>query len=388
MKQLLLQIQDIEMLFLNYQQKLITGKKVLALEKSTYDTMNKFDYRIANSTIAEGWVPKKNLIDVQREMKIAERGTHSQIDSVISEVETIETPPTYYETNKVTEVFQNITNAYAIPTYKEINPTPITIITFPFLFAVMYGDLGHGTFLFLFSAFLCSFEKILKKPMEANDLLSMIFTGRYLLLLMGIFSLYTGLLYNDIFGISLDLWGSKWQFTNSIGTSTGITYEFGVDPAWYDTSNKLSYYNSLKMKMAIILGVTHMLIGVCLKILNFIHFKKYAFIFMEAIPEFLILGCTFGYLCFMIIYKWCINWPSVNAAPPILLTTMTDFFLHPTSPTSPPLYNGQITVQLTLFVIAIIAIPVLLISTPLYKIIAHFLKKENKTTKNNNFKRY
>jgi len=133
----------------------------------------------------------------------------------------------------------------------------------------------------------------------------------------------------------------------------------------------------LKMKMAIIFGVSHMLVGICLKGLNFIYFKKYAYLFMEVLPEFLILGCTFGYLGFMIVYKWCINWSNVNSQqPPVLLTTMTDFFLHPTTPTSPPLYNGQIPVQLTLFIIAVVAIPVLLIPTPIYKIIEHLIKKK------------
>lgn len=36
----------------------------------------------------------------------------------------------------------------------------------------------------------------------------------------------------------------------------GRTYPFGVDPTWAIADNTLSYYNSLKMKLSIILGVT------------------------------------------------------------------------------------------------------------------------------------
>src|SRR5690606_32253706 len=112
-----------------------------------------------------------------------------------------------------------------------------------------------------------------------------------------------------------------------------------------------------------------MMAGLMLDFLNHIHFKKYAYIFIKFIPEFIIIGFTFGYVCLMIVDKWCIDGSQSATPAPDLIKTMTDFFLHPfeagSSPT--PLYRGRLGVQLTLLISAGIAIPLLLIPTPIYE---------------------
>ena len=80
---------------------------------------------------------------------------------------------------------------------------------------------------------------------------------------MGLFSIYTGFMYNDIFSKTLHIWRSGWDYPQHQGNGTifavnnGHVYPFGVDPAWHDADNALVFTNSYKMKMAVVLGVIH-----------------------------------------------------------------------------------------------------------------------------------
>ena len=83
--------------------------------------------------------------------------------SILNRMSTDDNPPTFFRTNKFTSGFQAIVDAYGMATYQEVSPVPYTIITFPFLFAVMFGDAGHGILMALFAGLLILFEKKLTK---------------------------------------------------------------------------------------------------------------------------------------------------------------------------------------------------------------------------------
>lgn len=141
---------------------------------------------------------------------------------------------------------------------------------------------------------------------------------------MGLFSIYTGIIYNDMFSRSFNIFGSNWSSRASNETLRNATflildpatseysqvpYPLGIDPVWQvkglwgffvffvfifcfllwinnlflfyflspnarhsptklASANKIVFLNSFKMKLSIIFGVLHMMFGVCLSLVN------------------------------------------------------------------------------------------------------------------------
>ena len=90
--------------------------------------------------------------------------------------------------------------------------------------------------------------------LSSVQIFGMLFRGRYVLLSMSIFSIYTGLIYNDCFSLAFNMFGTAYPEGVNTPFPPSSTYVFGVDPVWFAKDNKLNFYNSLKMKMAVIFG--------------------------------------------------------------------------------------------------------------------------------------
>ncbi|XP_059372606.1 V-type proton ATPase 116 kDa subunit a 3-like [Carassius carassius] len=159
-----------------------------------------------------------------------------------------------------------------------------TIITFPFLFAVMFGDVGHGLLMTLVALWMILEEKDSKLRKNTNE-----------------------------------IWGLA--------------------------NNHLTFLNSYKMKMSVIIGVFHMTFGVCLSLFNYIHFNDISSVFLVLIPELSFMLCLFGYLIFMVIYRWVVYGPITSDSAPSILIHFIDMFLFTENKDNKPLYTGQETDQ-------------------------------------------
>jgi V-type H+-transporting ATPase subunit a len=54
-------------------------------------------------------------------------------------------------------------DTYGVPSYMEANPAIFTCVSFPFLFGVMFGDIGHGSLIFFIALSLFIFKDRLYK---------------------------------------------------------------------------------------------------------------------------------------------------------------------------------------------------------------------------------
>jgi V-type H+-transporting ATPase subunit a len=239
---------------------------VIKKEKSVYQTLNRFSYDPARKTlVAEAWCPTSQLGLIKSTLQDVNDRAGLTVPTIVNQIKTSKTPPTYNKTNKFTLGFQTIIDAYGTAKYTEVNPGLPTIVTFPFLFAVMFGDFGHGFIMTCAAVAMIYWEKPLQRGKQ-DELFGMAFYGRYIMLMMGMFSMYTGLIYCDIFSKDVPLAKSMWEwnfpdnYTGGVVKATrveGYTYPFGLDWRWHDTENDLLFSNSYKMKLSIIMGWAH-----------------------------------------------------------------------------------------------------------------------------------
>lgn len=94
-------------------------------------------------------------------------------------------PPIKLKNPGLFKPFEMFVKMYGLPSYTEIDPTPLLAITYVLMFGIMFGDFGHGLIL-LIGGFL--FYKI--KKMDLGGIVS----------LAGFCSMVFGLLYGSIFG--------------------------------------------------------------------------------------------------------------------------------------------------------------------------------------------
>ena len=363
-------------------------------EKLIYKTLSKC---ILREVFIDGqvWIPTKMVGMVNTILQNLFQGKENKLSAHLQELLPNDEakPPTFIATNSFTEVFQLVVDTYGIPRYKEINPGYFTVVTFPFLFGVMFGDIAHGLTLLLFALYLCLFNDKINK---SKSMLKGLTFSRYFLLLMGFFAVYCGFIYNDFLSIPLyfsSCYDKKGNTTTELRKHENCTHSFGLDPIWYMSSNELLFTNSLKMKLSVLLGVTQMVLGIFLKGLNSLfQLDLIEFIFVF-IPQLILMLALFGYMNFLIIVKWNTHYEKdKESSAPDIKTFLMNIVLKLGKLPDNPIVNGEkmewklFTDKETLehihFIILIASVScIILMSIP--KIFLSYCKAKKKVKNNN-----
>eukprot|EP00929_Paragymnodinium_shiwhaense_P095925 TRINITY_DN5724_c0_g1_i5.p1 TRINITY_DN5724_c0_g1~~TRINITY_DN5724_c0_g1_i5.p1 ORF type:complete len:812 (-),score=250.07 TRINITY_DN5724_c0_g1_i5:234-2669(-) len=336
-------------------------------EKSQYNIMNMFNEHdvILRTSV---WYPTAEqgkieselaagaaMWNVERAMLMAKKGGASM------------TPPTYIRTNEYTEGWQEVINTYGLPRYQEANPALFACVTFPFIFGMMYGDIGHGTLLLLAGIFLCMNSESMRYSSPE------LFKGRYMVLSMGIFATFAGFMYNDFFSLGVQLFESRFECpeepdgsactpkasfstTNEVGG--GGPYPFGLDWAWAGASNELLYVNSLKMKLSVLFGVAQMILGVFLRWSNAFYEKNMVDFAFECVPMMIFMICFFGWMDWMILYKWT---HPIDSAPSIINSLIC---MAMDQEDKFPIYEGSVETSKFLYKLTLLSVPFMLFPKP------------------------
>lgn len=313
--------------------------------------------------IAEAWIPTIRIGELER--------LSESIDSETQPIITIlnrlsEKPPTKFPSIGIFSNFHILTESYGVPSYREINPSVFMISTFPFLFGLMFGDVGHALIL-IFSAavlFYLSKRKANNLAPKSNETLQTVLSVRYLILLLGLHSLFAGLIYNDFFSRSIKLLPSSFDITDegAILRNEKYVYPLGIDPIWNISSNRLIMYNSYKMKQSIVVGVVHMIFGLSLQAINQFHNDDYSGFALQFIPKLVFFTSTFGYLGFIILLKWLI--PVDTSLITVFISMVLGLGKLPED--QPALFMGQEILQRCLIILAFLSVPLMLAGKPLY----------------------
>jgi len=359
--------------------KLVNWKARLLQEKGVCTVLDKCraDKNGGNLKV-EGWVPTDSIEEIQTflEASTMELGVPTPVTRQLNNPPKGQVFPTYVRTNKFTDGFNNIVETYGAARYQELNPALPTIITFPFLFGVMYGDLLHGSCIFAIAIGLVLFEREIAQLRGQNEFLDYLHYGRYILLLMGGFAVFCGLIYNDCMSISLWIWESGWDYNPETEewVFTG-PYRVGLDPMWHGRAHQMEFTNSYKMKLAMILGITQIYFGLILKFRNHRFHNDRIAIIWEWIPQMLFFSSFFGYMMFAILHKWTINWQEKARVAPSLISMMVAVALNPGRVTDDiQLFDSrgwQEFLHVIFFLTMLISVPLMLCAKPYMKFRQH-----------------
>ncbi|MCP8309091.1 MAG: hypothetical protein H3Z52_10775 [archaeon] len=240
----------------------------------------------------EGWVPEERLNRVLNTIKdsAAGYGDIISVERAPASAEEVrkdyERPPSllrYPSVTGVFAVFSGLTKAFGMPSYYEIDPTLPFLITFPIVFGLMFGDVGHGALLLASGIIFYLMKDRLKLRFKPGSIIYFVIAGAPLIAINGAAAIVIGFLYGEFFG------SEEWF--------RGLTGLPG--PLWFSPS----HHPMTLLKYSIMFGVFQISLGLLLDLINKLSSRRFKEATTGPIP-WLWLYWSGSYLVFS--YGWAV----------------------------------------------------------------------------------
>jgi V/A-type H+-transporting ATPase subunit I len=198
----------------------------------------------------KGFVPDKKFNELTQTVNSKMEGK-----ALVLKDETAEgtTPPTKVVHGRFVKPFEEIVKLYGLPNYNEVDPTPLVALTFPILFGLMFGDLGHGLILLIGGAIVGS---LIKGNQSIKNVC-------WIMAACGIAASVAGLLFGEAFGFELP-WGPLW-FSPFHSTETVTSF----------------------LIFSLFVGMVQINMGIAIELANYLLKHNKADAFLTALPKML-----------------------------------------------------------------------------------------------------
>jgi len=185
--------------------------------------------------------------------------------------------------------FEAITKMYGTPSYSEIDPTPIIAFTFPILFGIMFGDIGHGLVLIISGFIGALVFKKRKKQLSSFC---------WIIFYCGWAAFFIGFLYGEFFGYhEIEIFGNiLWNFEEN-----PIIIPFLNIQLNNPLGNILAVFY-----FAITIGIFHIILGWFIQFLNYWKQNRKYLAFSDSFMKILFLlgGTILIFVYGFDIYVW------------------------------------------------------------------------------------
>jgi V/A-type H+-transporting ATPase subunit I len=191
-----------------------------------------------------GFVPEDSFVNLKESL---EENLGDRFIVFLNDTVKFEDPPSALHNSSFIRPFEMITQLYGLPHYDELDPTPIIAVTFPLIFGLMFGDIGHGLILFLGGLSL----SFMIKSREGWRVFCRILAA------CGLGSIFAGFLFGEAFGKQI------------------------LPPLWLDPFDNVVMF----LVFSVLVGASQIMIGFALNFINYAIKGEYVDALTVSLPK-------------------------------------------------------------------------------------------------------